>query len=158
MLENTKERDMDQVVSRWCQRVKSEARHNILMVDQLWLWTTNFKPPGSNINTNTTSSHAEAKQKHEHQSLASAAHDCFVITCFPSRTGTDRSMDDLRRLVLDPSHRRREPIRSRNQLISRILESCSSVFDRLQITDMLRFFQMFEDSIGSIVSLMGFAS
>ncbi|KAI4643012.1 hypothetical protein J4E93_007081 [Alternaria ventricosa] len=32
MLDNTKERDMDQVVSRWAKHMKSEARHNILML------------------------------------------------------------------------------------------------------------------------------
>jgi hypothetical protein len=44
MLDNTKERDIDQVVSRSSQRVKSEPRLNILMVDQLWLWSTSPTP------------------------------------------------------------------------------------------------------------------
>ncbi|KAF2846288.1 hypothetical protein T440DRAFT_406141 [Plenodomus tracheiphilus IPT5] len=131
MLSNTKDRDQDQVVSRWCQNVKHQSRHNLLMVDQLWLW----------------------KASQSHPSIAGQS-ETYVITCFPSRTGTghgyQRSLDDLRHLVLDPSHRKRSPISKPEDLVSRVLESCCSVFDRMQNAEMLRFFQMFDDSIGSI--------
>lgn len=158
MLEDTKERDIDQVVSRWAQTVKSEDRHNILMVDQLWLWTTCQKPATpSTLDTKVESSSQEDQgYLSGRRKSGDEQRDCFVISCFPSRTGTghlfNQTLDDLRLLVLDPNRRKRDPIRKPEDLISRILETCCSVFDRLQDVDMLRFFQMFEDSIGSIVS------
>ena len=158
MLDNTKERDMDQVVSRWAKHMKSEARHNILMVDQLWLWSTHQKPlpykaydkaPEIRTNREQVGINNASKRDEEPQ-------DHYVISCFPSRTGTGqhahRIMDDLRLLVLDPTHRKRYPIRKPEDLTSRILETCCSVFDRLLDAEPLRFFQMFEESVGTIVS------
>jgi Mg2+ and Co2+ transporter CorA len=148
MLESTQERDDDQVVTRWAAKKGLEDLHNILMVDQLWLWTLSQGDElqsrerkgqeGDNIDK------TESNERHKSK---------FVISCFPSRTGashTHRTMDDLRRLVLDPHRRRRNPVRKPEHLISRILETCLSIFDRLQKIPELHFFQMFEDSVGSI--------
>jgi hypothetical protein len=159
MLDNTKERDIDQVVSRWCQTVRSEARHNILMVDQLWLWSTCHRPSTPAVADCKGASHPKGEQSYvnRREGPYTASQDRYVISCFPSRTGTGhllhRTTDDLRLLVLDPSRRKRDPIRKPEDLISRIIETCCSVFDRLQDAEMIRFFQMFEDSIGSIVSV-----
>lgn len=153
MLENTKDRDIDQVVSRWCRTVKAETRHNILMVDQLWLWNVN---PSTRVAENADSKTSTPKIEN-HDPVADREYlDRYVISCFPNRTGTGhlfhRSLDDLRRLVLNLDHRKRVRIRTPEDLVSRILETCCGVFDRMQDAEMLRFFQMFEDSIGSIVS------
>ncbi|KAF1942382.1 hypothetical protein EJ02DRAFT_345695 [Clathrospora elynae] len=155
MLENTKERDIDQVVSRWSLAVKSETRHNILMVDQLWLWTTLQNPLTPSITDSRVGVRTQGGQGHDNQEIPQEdSRERYVISCFPSRTGTGhlshQTIDDLRLLVLDPNRRKRDPIRKPEDLISRILETCCSVFDRLQDAEMLRFFQMFEDSIGSI--------
>ncbi|KAI4925496.1 hypothetical protein J4E85_007375 [Alternaria conjuncta] len=156
MLDNTKERDMDQVVSRWAENTKAEARHNILMVDQLWLWSTHQKASPSKAQDKAS----EIRTSREQMGMNNGSYpeeepqDHYVISCFPSRTGTGqhahRVMDDLRLLVLDPTHRKRHPIRKPEDLTSRILETCCSVFDRLLDAEPLRFFQMFEESVGTI--------
>ncbi|KAH8895650.1 hypothetical protein GQ53DRAFT_803904 [Thozetella sp. PMI_491] len=71
MLSDTTYRDRDQVVSRWIQKLnKSQTRkqrgHNILMVDQLWLWFVKW--PDS---------------RH------------YVITSFPNRDSAGSKIDDL---------------------------------------------------------------
>jgi hypothetical protein len=160
MLDNTKVRDTDQVVSRWCQEVKSELRHNIFMVDQFWLWSTCQRPSTPGVFDHKVASRPESEQSYvsRRDGPNTASQDRYVISCFPSRTGTGhvshRTTDDLKLLVLDPSRRKRDPIRKPEDLTSRIIETCCSVFDRLQDAEMLRLFQMFEDSIGSIVSVM----
>ncbi|KAI4660855.1 uncharacterized protein J4E79_005423 [Alternaria viburni] len=156
MLDNTKERDIDQVVSRWAQNMKSEARHNILMVDQLWLWSTHQKPSPYKAQDKVSEIRTNREQMgvNNGSKLDEEPQDHYVISCFPSRTGTGqhahRVMDDLRLLVLDPTHRKRHPIRKPEDLTSRILETCCSVFDRLLDAEPLRFFQMFEESVGTI--------
>ncbi|KAF2451964.1 hypothetical protein P171DRAFT_401831 [Karstenula rhodostoma CBS 690.94] len=78
----------------------------------------------------------------------------YVVSCFPNRTGSGqlshRTLDDLRLRVLDPNSRKRDPIRQPEDLVSRIIETCCSVFDRMQNVEWLRFYQMFEDSVGTI--------
>jgi hypothetical protein len=64
MLDNTKERDIDQVVSRWCQTVKSEPRHNILMVDQLWLWSTCQRPSTPGVADHKFTSRPKGEQSY----------------------------------------------------------------------------------------------
>jgi Mg2+ and Co2+ transporter CorA len=148
MLKSTQERDDDQVVTRWAAKDGLKDPHNILMVDQLWLWTLSQgdEVQSSERKERESDNCDETEPVERHKSR-------FVISCFPSRTGashTYRTMDDLRRLVLDPHRRRRDPVRRPEHLISRILETCLSLFDRLQEIPELRFFQMFEESIGSI--------
>jgi hypothetical protein len=153
MLESTQERDKDQVVSRWYQRVKGQSRHNILMVDQLWLWTSWKRSPKTTFKDIATAAKKQQQlgNNAEGQKLPK---DRYVISCFPSRTGTKntlhRTLDDLRQFVLDPHGRKRDPIQRPEDLISRILQTCFGTFDRLQDAESLRFFQMFEDSIGAI--------
>ncbi|KAJ4305759.1 Glutamate--tRNA ligase mitochondrial [Kalmusia sp. IMI 367209] len=151
MLESTHERDIDQVVSRWAQNVRSEPRHNILMVDQLWLWigqTPENAPPGE------LEMEKLRRRDHNRERSPDRSKVQYIISCFPNRTGSGlvshRTLDDLRLRILDPSSRKRDPIRRPEDLVSRILETCCSAFDRMQDVEMLRFFQMFEDSIGTI--------
>lgn len=155
MLDSTHERDIDQVVSRWAQNVKSEPKHNILMVDQLWLWVGHNREtaaPGEhemeflrrrNRSSDRTSGISPERKRIRH-----------VVSCFPNRTGSGqlshRTLDDLRLRVLDPDSRKRDPIRQPEDLVSRIMETCCSVFDRMQDVEWLRFYQMFEDSVGTV--------
>ncbi|KAF2648081.1 hypothetical protein K491DRAFT_261624 [Lophiostoma macrostomum CBS 122681] len=158
MLESTQDRDKDQVVSRWYQRVKGQSRHNILMVDQLWLWTTWKKPPKTTIKDIADIASAARKQQHLDSSGdgdgPKLAKDRYVVSCFPGRIGTKdalhRTTDDLRQIILDPHGRKRDPIQQPEDLISRILQTCFGTFDRLQDAESLRFFQMFEDSVSAI--------
>ncbi|KAF1965932.1 hypothetical protein BU23DRAFT_334788 [Bimuria novae-zelandiae CBS 107.79] len=155
MLESTHERDIDQVVSRWAQTVIQEPRHNILMVDQLWLWVGQNREPAAPgeiememlRRRDHSSDRAGERSPHRHS-------EHYVVSCFPNRIGSGqlsyRTLDDLRLRVLDPSSRKRDPIHQPEDLVSRILETCCSTFDRMQDVQMLRFFQMFEDSVGTI--------
>lgn len=157
MLESTTERDIDQVVSRWSQAVKSRQRHNILMVEQLWLWNTSKQctTPEATERRLQPDTKGDRSYPKSEGNLAEDTQNRYVISCFPSRTGTghltQQIIDDIRLLVLDPIGRKRDPIRRPEDLVSRIMETCCSAFDRLQDADTLRFFQMFEDSVGSIV-------
>ncbi|KAL5415711.1 hypothetical protein PMIN06_002288 [Paraphaeosphaeria minitans] len=155
MLESTHERDIDQVVSRWALNVKSERNHNILMVDQLWLWIGHSREtaaPGEHemelLRRRNRSSDRTSGTSPERNRIQ------YVVSCFPNRTGSGqlshRTVDDLRLRVLDPTSRKRDPIRQPEDLVSRIMETCCSVFDRMQDVEWLRFYQMFEDSVGTI--------
>lgn len=152
MLESTADRDRDQVVSRWVQKEAKDIRHNILMVDQLWLWmsrpTTYASPISENHGAKTTPNTSQGSEAATTQPPQS-----FIVTSFPnrSRAGPRMKQDNLRVLVLDPMSRKRDVISQPQDLISRILETCCSAFDRLQDEELLRFFQMFESSIGSVV-------
>jgi hypothetical protein len=153
MLSSTSERDKDQVVSRWMKRVSKGAgkvpekssnaskitavRHNILMVDQLWLWCI----PGNTESDPDT-----------------------VITCFPSRTGVEvaqssdvgessAEVDDLQGAVLRTQNLHpRALIRDTAGLVSRILTVCCRTLDRHQQIDTVKFMQMFQSTIGEAVS------
>lgn len=155
MLESTHERDIDQVVSRWAQNVKSAPNHNILMVDQLWLWIgrdRNTAAPGE-IEMEMLRRRDRSSDRGRRQSPNSNRTQ-YVVSCFPNRTGSGqvshRALDDLRLRVLNPNSQKRDPIRQPEDLVSRILETCCSVFDRMQDVEWLRFYQMFEDSVGTI--------
>ena len=158
MLESTKDRDTDQVVSRWSQVRHIIAPHNILMVDQLWLWTTHQTPktpPSAPIETDKQNQQTHPDTRSD-DDLASKQQRHYVVSSFPSRVGAShrphRTQGDPRVLVLDAGGRKRDPIRKPQDLVSRILETCCNLFDRLQDIDTLRFFQMFEESIGKVVS------
>lgn len=157
MLESTKDRDSDQVVSKWSMDGNVEARHNILMVDQLWLWAMRPIPRPSHTAVDIPKGlgpkeSAEFQRKNE---LARRNNQCYIISSFPNRTGVghgfQRTQDDLRSLVLDSTDRKRDPIERHGDLVSRILETCCGIFDRLQDVESLRFFQMFEDLISKVV-------
>jgi hypothetical protein len=142
MLSNTNQRDGDQVVSRWACNVKDEQVHNILMVDQLWLWMADRNvryARGQSSDTEKLSKTCD-----------------YVISCFPGRTGAGEStqqrwVDDLRQAVLLPRNKQREPILQPRDLVSRILTTCFDGFDKLQSSESVRFFNIFEDTIGAIV-------
>lgn len=129
MIKSTKKRDISQVVTRWAKR-KDQKIHNILMVDQLWLWL--FK--------------AEDQAD-------------IIVSSFPDRVGANskesrsaRSMDKLRDRVLEPIGTTRNPIQTSAGLVLRIFATCSNIFDRCQEVELLQFLQAFETSIGKIVS------
>ena len=165
MLDDTADRDADQVVSRWSPSRDPECPHNILMVDQLWLWATCEGHPGThgkgmerkNLDQATLPSDDQASE-----STNKKPRQHYVITSFPSRHGScppcdwehdyRRTHDDLRQLVLDPVSRERNAIVKTEDLVSRILETCCSVFDRWQNVEPLQFLQMFAKAIGTTVS------
>lgn len=140
MLSNTSIRDSDQVVSR--RAIKESRRvtygeskryksHNILMVDQLWIWYIKRRN-SSEPNT--------------------------VITSFPSREGVkvekSRDMDDLHAEVLkNQDHHSREVISSTTDLVARIMNVCCRTLDRHQHVKTVQFVQMFQSTIGDAVSL-----
>jgi hypothetical protein len=135
MLEDTRFRDKDQVVSRWVkrqdqppkQRVKAKKSHNILMVDQLWLWF--IKGQGNEPDT--------------------------VITSFPSHLGTDSIMADYyASKVLKEQNR--DTISSTPELIARIMTCCCSTLNRHQDMPSTQFLQFFESAIGDAVSVYVF--
>jgi len=143
MLSNTDKRDGDQVVSRWACNVRDELVHNILMVDQLWLWMVDKEVPYDQDDPPGTET--------------SAVPMCdYVVSCFPGRTGAGDSTqkrwtDDLRQAVLLPRNKQRDPVLQSEDLVLRILATCFDGFDRLQSSESVRFFNIFEDTIGAIV-------
>jgi hypothetical protein len=149
--------------------------HNILMVDQLWLWTTQLGGSGQPTNPDdfVTGNFpypykepdfwATRPQGQEHQAPVP-----LVITAFPDRKGAhsdSASHDDLRSLILDPylgglvnrdlkigDAGMRNTIMNAQDLISRVLEICLGVFNKSESQESLRFIHMFEESIFFIVS------
>ncbi|KAI9644764.1 hypothetical protein NHQ30_006791 [Ciborinia camelliae] len=120
-------RDSDQVVSRYAKNDSDIGKddHNILMVDQLWIWYIQGKSGSQEPDT--------------------------VITSFPNRQGAKISvdLDDLRRQVLaKKNHKSRGVISSATDLITRVIEVCSGTLDRHQHVKTLQFVQMFEATIG----------
>jgi len=107
--------------------------HNILMVDQLWLWY--LKSPGGSGNPDT------------------------LITSFPSRVGVRKkdsgAVDDLQASVLrNQTVHSRKPVLSTTDLISRIMTVCCRTLDRHQLLKSVEFLQMFQSTIGDAVSPM----
>src|SRR5271155_5642492 len=140
MLSTTSNRDSDQVVLRRaikeCRRapdreLKEDEDHNILMVDQLWIWYIKGR---NSLDPDT------------------------VITSFPSREGTkeenSRDMDDLQTEVLkNQDQHSREFISSATALVTRIMNVCCRTLDRHQHMKTVQFVQMFQSTIGDAVSL-----
>jgi hypothetical protein len=149
MLPSTLNRDKDQVVSRWAKRKSKRAKerlgnnpncrknatvqHNILMVDQLWLWRI----------------HGRDKSEPD-----------IVITCFPSRKGvqaqtqaqTSREVDNLQENILQNRNiHQRGLIKGTSDLVSRILTECCQTLDRHQHLQTVDFLQMFQSTIGETV-------
>jgi hypothetical protein len=132
MLKNTKQRDRDQVVSRWVlgsSRSQSERReakkaHNILMVDQLWIWVIKAQ---TDEDTDT------------------------VITSFPRRNGA-RSFeaDDIAANVLN--NKDRDSIYTTIDLVCRTISMCCQTLSRHQNNESIQFLQCFESTIGNAVS------
>lgn len=123
MLEDTRERDADQVVTRWAKDQLFKSHHNILMVDQLWIWVikgTEDQPDR-------------------------------IISCFPEREGQDSgSLDDLLRNVLHQNKDKRQPITTAAGLAARIVTTCSDVFSWSQEAELVRFLHFFEATVGRV--------
>ncbi|KAL1621012.1 hypothetical protein SLS56_009428 [Neofusicoccum ribis] len=125
MLKDTSYRDKTQVVSRWVKTEWPDQKdHNILMVDQLWLWFIKGKKDGE---------------------------PDTIITSFPSREGAEfqqssREVDDLQGSVLGDDNRK--SISTSMDLVSRILSVCCNAFDRHQHVESVNFLQFFESAIG----------
>lgn len=123
MLQDTRERDADQVVTRWATKHLKRPHHNILMVDQLWLWII------------------KGKGKHPDR----------IISCFPERKGVDSGcLNDLQHNVLNWDLKGRKPIASTADLCSRIIATCSNVFSWSQEAELVRFLHFFEATVGRI--------
>ncbi|KAH8766931.1 hypothetical protein F5882DRAFT_510319 [Hyaloscypha sp. PMI_1271] len=129
MLKNTKQRDRDQVVSRWVlgsSRSQSERReakkaHNILMVDQLWIWVIKAQKFGG---TDT------------------------VITSFPRRKGAHSfEADDIATNILN--NKDRDSIYTTVDLVCRTISMCCQTLSRHQNNESIQFLQCFESSIGN---------
>lgn len=148
MITDTTYRDRTQVVSRWNhnsnghqdwskQRIL-EPKHNILMVDQLWMWKIS---KGNRVSCDT------------------------IITCFPTRheapdetrTGPQYgfaggtlygSTDDIRDRILPESVENR--ISNVEHLVGRILAACTNIFEETDVKS-LQFRKFFEKAIGNMV-------
>jgi hypothetical protein len=152
MIDDTSYRDRTQVVSRWnhtanllednhkdihVKRTSSffesqtqavpgrrgvGINHNILMVDQLWIWRI---PDPENEFSN-------------------------IITCFPSRNGAiPYDIDKLYESVVDDKYP--QVFEDSMQAIMRILSLCIDAFDPHQFRDSLQFLKFFESAVGSAV-------
>ena len=134
MIGDTTYRDRTQVVSRWNHRVpkistwsrprvSASPEHNILMIDQLWLW----KIPGAKSGLKSDT----------------------LITCFPTRhEAPNGNIDDVRdRVLLEGTTR---SVLTIDDLIVRILAVCSDIFEPSDIPS-LQFLEFFESAIGSTV-------
>jgi hypothetical protein len=165
MLSDTQDRDSDQVVTRRARKEAGEfktdissserhmdrlssssgsgdgtpppkvLRHNILMVDQLWLWCVKARK--------------------------NSGQPDILITSFPSREGVrtkdSRTVDDLQASILRVSNQAghsRGPILSTRDLISRVINVCCKTMEKTQDLQSVEFFHMFQSTIGDAVSKM----
>jgi hypothetical protein len=138
MLEDTEERDLDQVVERWVKRIDSRNQYrdmaeavssadpNIFMVDQLWLWILKGREDTPVVSDT-------------------------VITCFPQRWGQSTDDDVLQNILGYLETTDRAPITSMHDLVKLIITSCSNVFDRSRVPKELQFQEFFEGCIGRVV-------
>lgn len=121
MLEDTRVRDADQVVTRWAKKLQRH-RHNILMVDQLWLWV-----------------------------IKGTDGPDRVVSCFPERQGYDSGLlDYLQRNVLHHNADKRQPIKTTADLVAQIIATCSDVFSWSQEAELARFLHFFEATVGRV--------
>jgi hypothetical protein len=109
--------------------VDAPKSHNILMVDQLWLWL--IKPSD--------------KSKPD-----------IVITSFPSREGVkgkdSAAVDDLQASILkNPTIHSRSAILSTQDLVSRIMTVSCRALDRHQYLKSVEFLQLFQSTVGDAV-------
>jgi hypothetical protein len=122
MLEDTRLRDADQVVTRWARDRLHKKHHNILMIDQLWLWV---------IKDNNGPDR--------------------VVSCFPERQGCDPGLlDYLQRNILHHNAQNRQPIKMTVDLVAQIIATCSDVFSWSQEAELARFLHFFEATVGRV--------
>jgi hypothetical protein len=123
MLPDTRQRDTDQVVTRWARDWLGHPRHNILMVDQLWLWVVKGEKTKGRPDT--------------------------VISCFPDREGHESgSLDDLQRSVLNRNVENRYPIVKTADLVSKITATCCGVFEWTSESELVHFYEIFAATVG----------
>lgn len=124
---DTSKRDRDQVVFRYCRDYPFPHQHphdrlKIFMVDQLWLWILG---------------------------------DGLVLTCFPERLNQPRRdvLNLFDAVIENVNSKTRPPVKSTLELASLLTDQCSGIFDRHEASrDEFRFLEMFELSIGTMVS------
>lgn len=122
MLEDTRLRDADQVVTRWARDKLHKNRHNILMVDQLWIWVVKGKDGPDR-----------------------------VVSCFPERQGCASGLlDYLQRNILHHNTDKRQPIKTTADLVAQIVTTCSDVFSWSQEAELARFLHFFEATVGRV--------
>jgi hypothetical protein len=137
---DTDDRDEDQVVFRYCRDRNKQKK--VFMVDQLWLWILG-KGGGILI--------------FRRRSLADSTTD-LIVTSFPQRWGQpkDDPLNVLDGVIEDLNSKTRPPVKSVYDLAMLITGRCSGVFDRHRLGDEdYQFLDMFESSIGEVVSIHG---
>lgn len=125
MLSNTKKRDEDQVVYRHTKRTNKNKDPKIVMVDQLWLWVI---PAGGQYKSD------------------------IVISSFPQGWRQD-PFDKSSLLESILNYPERPPITSGFDLCSLITTRCANIFDRSRAPEDLQLLEIFEISIGKVVSI-----
>lgn len=122
-LSNTKEKDCDQVVGRWAKDHNREQIHNILMVDQLWLWFIQVD----------------------------GVPDC-VLTCFPDRFGIEsQEFDELRSNIL--ASKDRQPVEDFKDLIMQTLQACLRTFEPPKQAPFVDVLAMFQGTVSKLTSV-----
>ncbi|KAK0636122.1 hypothetical protein B0T17DRAFT_69023 [Bombardia bombarda] len=132
MLRDTTFRDRTQVVSRWFNKSArnsnlfrhsmsdEHSRHNILMVDQLWLWV-----------------------------FCQKGQPDTVISSFPIREGAERHLyDDLQQQILQDEGR--DPLHTTSDLVKQIMAACCRTLSPNQASESVNFYQSFESSIAHV--------
>lgn len=148
-MKDTTERDKDQVVYRYAKKMwpeEHESVHNILMVDQLWLWILD----GGKL----------VKRLRLLRSSITLLTDT-LITSFPQRWNRKQSDNDLDVVESIRKHinlvEGRDPLRSAYDLAVLISSFCSEVFFEREdapepLDEKLQFLEFFDKSISDVVS------
>jgi hypothetical protein len=153
MLRDTTYRDRTQVVSRWFRknrRLKAqksfnvrddrtlfeEEDHNILMVDQLWIWLI---------------------KDYEGVPESDATREkVTLITSFPDRFGTkSAARDNIARQVFRDSTR--DSFRVVTDLVRQIISVCLRTLNEDRVDGSISFLLCFEISLGDVVRVMNLA-
>lgn len=148
MLKDTTYRDRTQVVSRWFRRnrrmkareryytrdaLSEEEDHNILMVDQLWIWL---------IENDESDHKADA-----------ARGKMTLVTSFPDRIGTkSAARNNIAQQVFRDSTR--DSFRNVSDLVRQIISVCLRTLNEARVDGSVSFLQCFEISLGNLVHFM----
>jgi hypothetical protein len=162
MLEDTEERDENQVIQRWAngqyqpdrrpglgmQKAPSRPRYaegptHVMMADQLWLWILND---------------SESNDFHITLIELTGISDT-VVTSFAQPWGESResnSFDVLGRFIKYMTGKDRSPVESRHDLAMKIVRHCLNAYNRCNPPG-VDFQNVFEEAINSAVSNSPFA-
>lgn len=122
---DTKDRDIDQVVYRYCERLQKQGHKTdkkVFMVDQLWCFVLSSE---------------------------------LIVTCFPQRWQQPKNdpLNVLDGVIEDINSKTRPPVSSVYDLAMLISSRCSSVFDQNRIgQEDFQFMDMFDTSIGVVTN------